>query len=90
MKEDQLNTDETTLSIDLIDATEAVKESRFADALNLLSIILKEHPDHIDSLYLAAVSTRYLKKFDDSKKYIENLMFNCPGYGSCLSGVGTS
>ena len=26
MKEDQLNTDETTLSIDLIDATEAVKE----------------------------------------------------------------
>ena len=37
MKEDQLNIDETTLSVDLIDATEAVKDSRFADALKLLS-----------------------------------------------------
>ena len=90
MKEDQLNIDETTLSVDLIDATQAVKESRFEDALNLLSIVLKEHPDHIDSLYLAAVSTRYLKKFDDSKKYIENLIVQCPGYGPCLSGVGAS
>jgi len=48
MKEDQLNIDETTLSIDLSDATEAVKESRFEDALNLLKIIFKDHPDHID------------------------------------------
>ena len=68
MKEDKLNVDETTLEVDLSDATEAVKESRFKDALNLLKIILKDHPDNIDSLYLAAVSARYLKKFDDSKK----------------------
>ena len=61
MKEDKLDIDETTLSVDLSDATDAVKESRFEDALNLLKIILKDHPDHIDSLYLAAVSTRYLK-----------------------------
>ena len=38
MKEDQLNIDETSLSVDLIDATQAVKESRFEDALNLLTI----------------------------------------------------
>ncbi len=88
MKEDQLNIDETTLSVDLIDATEAVKDSRFADALKLLRIILKEHPDHIDSLYLAAVSTRYLKKFDDSKKYIENLMFNAPDMGRAYQELG--
>ena len=37
MKEDQLDIDETTLSVDLIDATEAVKDSRFEDALKLLS-----------------------------------------------------
>jgi hypothetical protein len=58
MKENELNIDETTLSIDLSDATEAVKESKFKHALNLLENILKDHPDHIDSLYLAAVSTR--------------------------------
>ena len=68
MKEDQLSIDETALSVDLSEATEAVKESRFEDALNLLKITLKEHPDNIDSLYLAAVSARYLKKFDDSKR----------------------
>ena len=62
MKEDQLNIDETTLSVDLIDATEAVKESRFADALKLLTIILKEHPDHIDSLYLGCCFNKIFKK----------------------------
>ena len=34
MKEDQLSIDETALSVDLSEATEAVKESRFEDALN--------------------------------------------------------
>ena len=71
MKEDQLDIDETTLSVDLIDATEAVKDSRFEDALKLLRIILKEHPDHIDSLYLAAVSTRYLKKLMIQKNILK-------------------
>ena len=51
MKEDKLNVDETTLEVDLSDATEAVKESRFEDAHNLLKITLKEHPDNIDSLF---------------------------------------
>ena len=74
MTEDKLNIDETTLSVDLSEATEAVKEARFEDALSLLSIVLKDHPDNIDVLYLAAVSARYLKKFDDSKKYIDWLM----------------
>ena len=62
MKEDKLNIDETTLSVDLSEATEAVKEARFEDALNLLSIVLKDHSDNVDVLYLAAVSARYLKK----------------------------
>ena len=41
MKEDQSNTDETTLKVDLSEATEAVKEGRFEYALNSLKIILK-------------------------------------------------
>ena len=87
MKEDQSNTDETTLKVDLSEATEAVKEGRFEYALNSLKIILKDHPDNIDSLYLAAVSTRYLKKFDDSKKYIEHLLFNAPDMGRAFQAV---
>ena len=70
MKKDKFNIDEATLSVDLNDATQAVKDSRFKDALNLLKTILKENPNHIDSLYLAAVSARYLKQFDESKQYI--------------------
>ena len=47
MKEDELSIDETTLSIDLSDATEAVKESRFQYALNLLDNILMYEKEHI-------------------------------------------
>ncbi len=88
MKEDKLNIDETTLSVDLSEATEAVKEARFEDALNLLSIVLKDHSDNVDVLYLAAVSARYLKKFDDSKKYIEHLLFNAPDMGRAYQELG--
>ena len=88
MKEDQSNTDETTLKVDLSEATEAVKEGRFEYALNSLKIILKDHPNNIDSLYLAAVSTRYLKKFDDSKNYIEQLLHNAPDMGRAYQELG--
>jgi len=88
MKEEKLNIDETTLSVDLSEATEAVKEARFADASNLLSIVLKDHPENIDVLYLAAVSARYLKKYDDSKKYIEELLMNAPDMGRAYQELG--
>jgi len=88
MKEEQINLDETTLSIDLSDATQAVKESRFEDALSLLQVLLKEHPNHIDILYLSAVSTRFLKKFDDSRKHIEHLLFNAPDMGRAYQELG--
>lgn len=88
MKEEELSIDETTLSIDLSDATEAVKESRFQYALNLLDNILKDHPDHIDSLYLAAVSTRYLKKFQDSQENIEKLLSIAPDMGRAYQELG--
>ena len=81
MKEGQFDIDETTLSVDLSDATQAVKENRFEDAIKLLNVILKENPTNIDSLYLAAVSTRFSKKFIDSKKHIENLLINAPDTG---------
>ena len=88
MNDNQFNIDETTLSVDLSNATQAVKESRFEDAFNLLKVLLKENPDHIDILYLTAVSTRYLKKFDDSRKHIEHLLFNAPDMGRAYQELG--
>jgi tetratricopeptide (TPR) repeat protein len=88
MSEDKLNLDETSLSIDLSDATEAVKENRFDYALKLLRIILKDHPTNIDTLYLAAVSSRYLRQFDESKKYIEGLLLNAPDMGRAYQELG--
>jgi len=88
MEKDQLSTDETTLLVDLSEATDAVKEGSFERALNLLKIILKDHPDHIDSLYLAAVSSRYLRHFDDSKEYINNLLLNAPDMARAYQELG--
>jgi len=88
MEKDQLNIDETTLSLDLSEATDAVRDGSFEHALNLLKLILKEHPDHIDSLYLAAVSSRYLKNFDESKDYIEQLLINAPDMGRAYQELG--
>ena len=81
MNEDKLNVDDANLSVDLSDATQAVKDNRFQEAISLLNIILKDHPTNIDSLYLAAVSSRYLKNFDDSKIYIERLLLKAPDMG---------
>ena len=88
MSENKLNSDEANLSVDLSDATQAVKENRFQDAINLLKIILKDNPENIDCLYLAAVSSRYLKHFEDSKKYIESLLLNAPDMGRAYQELG--
>jgi len=88
MKEDNFDINEVTLSVDLSEGTQAVKENRFADALKIFEIILKDHPENIDALYLASVSSRYLKKFDDSKKYIERLMLLAPDMGRAYQELG--
>ena len=81
MNTNKFNADEATLSVDLSEARQAVKESRFKDALSLLEIILESQPDNIDGLYLAAVCSRYLKAFDESQKYIEGLLALAPDMG---------
>ena len=88
MKEDQSNVKDPTLSVDLSEATQAVKENRFEDALSLFEIIMKDHPDNIDALYLASVSSSYLKKFDESQKYIEHLLLNAPDMGRAYQELG--
>ena len=88
MSNNNFNANNASLSVDLSEARQAVKESRFQDALDLFEIILKDDPDHIDSLYLAAVSTRYLKNFDESKKFIERLMIIAPDMGRAYQELG--
>ena len=82
------NSNEATLSVDLSEATQAVKENRFEDAIKLSEIILKDHSDNIDALYLASVSSRYLKNFDESKKFIEQLMGIAPDMGRAYQALG--
>ena len=55
MKENKSDIKDPTLSVDLSEATQAVKENRFEDAISLFEIILKDHPNNIDALYLASV-----------------------------------
>ena len=88
MKNNEFNANNASLSVDLSEARQAVKENRFQDALDLFEIILKDNPDHIDSLYLASVSSRYLKNFDESKKFIERLMFIAPDMGRAYQELG--
>jgi tetratricopeptide (TPR) repeat protein len=80
--------EETTLQVDINEATIALKENRFLEALNILKINLSNHPNHIDSLYLAAVSARYLKKYDESKDYILSLLKLAPDMGRAYQELG--
>ena len=78
----------TENKLDTSRATEAIKDARFVEALSLLESNLTKDPKHIDSLYLAAVSSRYLKNFDDAKKYIESLLSQAPDMGRAYQELG--
>lgn len=88
MNEGKADIKDPTLLVDINEATLAVKENRFADALKTLELNLSRHPDHIDSLYLAAVSARYLKKYDEAKTYIENLLIQAADMGRAYQELG--
>ena len=67
--------------VDLNEAQQAVKENRFNDAIKILKIILDDYPKHIDCLYMAAVSSRYLKEYKDAQNFIEKLLAVAPDMG---------
>ncbi len=78
----------TENKLDISKATEAIKDARFVDALSSLESNLEKDPNHIDSLYLAAVSSRYLKNYDEAKKYIESLLSQAPDMGRAYQELG--
>ena len=59
----------------------AVKEYRFDDALKLIKKNLKKDADHMDSLYLAAVCSRYTKNYKDAENYLRKLLSVAPDMG---------
>tara|TARA_E500000081_G_scaffold39375_1_gene42921 strand:- start:23 stop:2053 length:2031 start_codon:yes stop_codon:yes gene_type:complete len=88
MNKNNFDINNDTLSVDLNEATLAVKENRFDHALKLLEIILQENQEHIDTLYLASVSARYLKKFEKSMEYIQRLLLKAPDMGRAYQELG--
>ena len=59
---------------DIARVTNAVKEHRFVEALSLIEGNLAHNPNHKDSLYLGAVCSRYLKNYEDAKKYSREIL----------------
>ena len=49
-------TDDGTLQVDINEATLALKENRFSDALTILEINLSKYPDHIDLIDIWKIS----------------------------------
>ena len=88
MIEKKYDVKETSAAVDINEATQAVKENRFSDALKILEINLIDNPENIDLLYLAAVSSRFLKKFDESQEYIEKLLTIAPDMGRAYQELG--
>ena len=68
-------------SFNLEDIHKAVKEYRFEDGLRLIKNNLSSKPDHMDSLYLAAVCSRYLKRYSDAESYLKKLLSIAPDMG---------
>ena len=68
-------------SFNLKDIHKAVKEYRFEDGLRLIKNNLSSKPDHMDSLYLAAVCSRYLKRYTDAESYLKKLLSIAPDMG---------
>ena len=83
-----IKTDDPFLQVDINEATLALKKNKFADSLKILEINLSKYPDHIDSLYLAAVASRHLKKFDQSREYIISLLKLAPDMGRAYQELG--
>src|SRR5210317_417804 len=88
MSDSNYNSNDSSLVVDLQEATQAIKENRFADALHLLEISLSDHPDNIDVLYLSAVSCRYLKQYDDSYNHLEHLLRVAPDMARAYQELG--
>lgn len=70
------------------EASQAVKEQNFTHALHLLTQNLDRDPKHIDSLYLAAVCSRYTRAYDQARDYLDRLLGLSPDMGRVYQELG--
>ena len=74
--------------LDIERASKAIRDSRFVEALSFLESNLAKDPHHIDSLYFAAVCSRYLKNYKDSQNYLDKLLSQAPDMGRAYQELG--
>ncbi|MEO1489546.1 MAG: sulfotransferase [Pseudomonadota bacterium] len=72
-----MDTPETTLK----QAQEALQAGRFSDGLALALEVLAQHPDDGDAHYIAAIASRYLKRFTEAEAHLTELKAAKPEYG---------
>ena len=76
------------LGLVIKEASQAVKAHNFTHALDLLTQNLNEDPDHIDSVYLAAVCSRYMHSYDRAEDYLIHLLKLAPDMGRVYQELG--
>ncbi len=69
-------------------AQTAMQAGDFNRALSVLEPLLAADPRHGDGLYMQAVSLRYLKRFEDAAKVLEQLREAAPDFGRGLQEEG--
>ena len=76
------------LGLVIKEASQAVKVHNFSHALDLLNQNLDQDPSHIDSLYLAAVCSRYMQSYDRAQDYLNQLLKLAPDMGRVHQELG--
>ena len=76
------------LGLVIKEASQAVKAHNFSHALYLLNQNLDQDPCHIDSLYLAAVCSRYMQSYDRAQYYLNQLLKLAPDMGRVHQELG--
>ncbi len=72
----------------LKDVQVLIYKSRFDEALVALDVILKENPDHADTLYMSAVCHRYVKQNDQAFATLNRLKTVSPEFGRAYQEEG--
>ena len=69
-------------------AQDALKAGQFEDGLAYVSSVLVANSDDGEALYMAAVASRYLKRFEDASAYLARLHAAMPEYGRAWQEEG--
>ncbi|MCJ2182173.1 sulfotransferase [Novosphingobium sp. 1949] len=65
----------------LAQGRKAIQAGHFEDGLTAARAALESAPDNADALYLATVACRYLARFAEAQRYLEELLAVLPEYG---------